>query len=1030
MLAVHTRRVTRNRGQGARQIRRAIESLEDRLLLAVFAQVNFQTPPPTPAVPSGYVADSGLPYGDRGNGFTYGWWYAPAATGVAQPANNPAARNRTGGVSGQTPDIRYRTLDHLHKDGQSPGGNVETVPVWWEIQVPNGLYHVHVVCGDAENHDSFYDLVAEAPKVNGVPDTTTAGVGVQLVSKDVRPAPANAYPDTFADSGIIDVNVTDGTLTISEGPSHVNGKICFIDITNDAVTPTVPANPTNLAITSNSASRIALHWTDNSNDPNSETGFRIERSTDGTNFALLGTVGKNVSDFVAAGLTPQTHYYFRVFALNLVGDSAAPTNTVDTTTTTATGIIGQAFQAATAGDVNLSAEGGLDWVHWGLTDANSYDHKNIPTPMISDVTPVPGSPKVQGNAGVQTFSWTDGAPSGATTGSATLNSVASFGFSHGFTFTVPADTTPRVLRVYVGVRNFRGQLTARLSDGSGADAVNSSLFNTAAADGVYTIPYKAGSAGQTLSVTWLVLPPDGDVTDANARLFLKAATLQNAPPPPTGNITSLTATPLNSGHIALSWTDQATDENGYVIERAPDSGGSPGAFSIVGNVTGLAFVDRATTPGSKYYYRIRATNFGGDGPNSNVATATAATGTFGTGVHVTFYDAPTVTPASKTPTLGPVWQKPDTVSEHPNINFFWGGGTPTGSGAGFGGDQFAVTWTGKIKPEFTETYTFYTEVDDGYRVSVGGQLLFDRLDTRQGMQLSPPATMDLVAGQQYSVTFTMVEDGGDAGARLWWESPHIPREVVPQAVLTPELPDLTPPTVSDIRVDGHLPSTAAYTPNFHINVVFSEAVAGVDDGDFEVESPSIGVMDGNVFDVTYDPATRMATIVFPFNLDDSNLKLNIKDGGIADATGNTLDANNDGVAGGAASIPIYVFQGDTQTSFTGGSLPDRKIDFVDYQVLAKNFGMTNASPADGDFNRDGTVDNADFEILRSKFGQVLAPPAAPVSAPAPAPAPVIVAPKPAPKPVPKPAPKPVVAVIPRPKIPSKFANRRIADLLA
>src|SRR5688500_1928554 len=93
-----------------------LETLENRLLLAVVAQVNFQTAPPTPPTPAGYVPDSGLAYGDRQNGFSYGWWSAPLVGGVPTnpaPANNPSARNRLGGVSGQTPGLIYNTMVHF-----------------------------------------------------------------------------------------------------------------------------------------------------------------------------------------------------------------------------------------------------------------------------------------------------------------------------------------------------------------------------------------------------------------------------------------------------------------------------------------------------------------------------------------------------------------------------------------------------------------------------------------------------------------------------------------------------------------------------------------------------------------------------------------------------------------------------------------------------------------------------------------------------------------------------------------------------
>jgi hypothetical protein len=80
-----------------------------------------------------------------------------------------------------------------------------------------------------------------------------------------------------------------------------------------------PAAPANLAATPISKNRINLVWSDLANN---ETGFKIERSLDGTSFTQVGTVGANVTSFASTGLQANTKYYYRVRANNSAGNSA------------------------------------------------------------------------------------------------------------------------------------------------------------------------------------------------------------------------------------------------------------------------------------------------------------------------------------------------------------------------------------------------------------------------------------------------------------------------------------------------------------------------------------------------------------------------------------------------------------------------------------------------------------------------------------------------------------------------------------
>ncbi len=80
-----------------------------------------------------------------------------------------------------------------------------------------------------------------------------------------------------------------------------------------------PAAPSSLSATAVSGSQINLNWVDNSFD---ETGFDIERSSDGMNFAQIATVGVNTSSYSDTGLSAAMTYYYRVAATNNAGSSA------------------------------------------------------------------------------------------------------------------------------------------------------------------------------------------------------------------------------------------------------------------------------------------------------------------------------------------------------------------------------------------------------------------------------------------------------------------------------------------------------------------------------------------------------------------------------------------------------------------------------------------------------------------------------------------------------------------------------------
>jgi hypothetical protein len=189
----------------------------------------------------------------------------------------------------------------------------------------------------------------------------------------------------------------------------------------------------------------------------------------------------------------------------------------------------------TGSNVNLTALGALDWVHWGLYTDTSLNRKAGVTPWITDFTELsPGGSNAfvfvyQYADNYNGYSWSDGVPEVEATDTPT--GVWAYGLPNlgtGFEFTVPADTTVRTLKVFVGVFSGRGAFTASLSDGSAPTYTNSQLSNLANGPGaVYTLQYAAASAGQTLRIRWTLLQAAGP-SAPQANVTLQAATLSEA----------------------------------------------------------------------------------------------------------------------------------------------------------------------------------------------------------------------------------------------------------------------------------------------------------------------------------------------------------------------------------------------------------------------------------------------------------------------------------------------------------------------
>ncbi len=112
---------------------------------------------------------------------------------------------------------------------------------------------------------------------------------------------------------------TDHDSTLTDGTSY-SYRVCSTNSAGDSaysniVSGTTTLNaPTALTAQAISSSQISLTWSDKSA---TETGFSIERSpVTQTNYAVIATVGTNVTSFTDSDLNGATKYWYRVLAYN------------------------------------------------------------------------------------------------------------------------------------------------------------------------------------------------------------------------------------------------------------------------------------------------------------------------------------------------------------------------------------------------------------------------------------------------------------------------------------------------------------------------------------------------------------------------------------------------------------------------------------------------------------------------------------------------------------------------------------------
>jgi len=256
------------------------------------------------------------------------------------------------------------------------------------------------------------------------------------------------------------------------------------------------------------------------------------------------------------------------------------------------------------------------------------------------------------------------------------------------------------------------------------------------------------------------------------------------------------ASAFSDSGLTIQWSPVA-GATGYRVFR---EGAYPEQYVVAAtSATNSAYMGDKPI-GGLYTLRVTALNARGESPwSDSTVILPMKCGPMRNGLHAYYYDG--------TALFGDAYEKVDST-----VNFDSFDEEPA---PGLGTTGFSVVWVGQVEPEFSETYTFSVNFDDGVRLWVDGRQLVDQWDTRG----EEDGSIELEAGQKYHILMQYQQKHGGGRAQLSWSSPSVTKQIIPSSRLWTG-PECTP-GVEISRPRLLLPEiTAPYVRQHHHGFTF------------------------------------------------------------------------------------------------------------------------------------------------------------------------------------------------------------------
>ena len=375
-------------------------------------------------------------------------------------------------------------------------------------------------------------------------------------------------------------------------------------------TASPPLGPSGLTAVSASLTSLEFTWTDNSDN---EAEFEIFRSTgNNSNFTLVLTRPANSTSAVNTGLLPNTTYFYRVRAVNGLSGLSVFSNEISQTT----------LSNIPAAPTNLAVQSVnsnqivLTWVDNATNETGYSVERSVGTNLSFEF--------VAGLA-ANTTTFTNGTLLPNTTYFYRVRATSGAGasaFSNEVSATTapPPPTAPSALTANALSATEVGLSWADNSTNETGFEIQRSLNFAANFVTVQTTAENATSfvdTGLTPFTQYFYRVRANGTAGSNSG-FTPSTAVNTLLPPPAAP-TNLAARVLTDAEIMLNWTDNSTDESGFVIER---SVGANNSFSVIQTTTAnvTSFINVGLAAGTVYFYRVRATNLGSLSTFSNVVS--------------------------------------------------------------------------------------------------------------------------------------------------------------------------------------------------------------------------------------------------------------------------------------------------------------------------------------------------------------------------------------------------------------------------